>query len=80
MKNIIKNSLKEIELIRCPKCKRKARIEKFNDIDIHKLKCPFENACIFEIKNEENKYDIFNFLAKFLLDNKKKLLDFGFID
>ena len=30
LKNTIKNSLKEIELIRCPKCKRKARIEKFS--------------------------------------------------
>ena len=80
LKNIIKNSLKEIKSIRCPKCKRKARIEKFDVIDRNKLKCPFEDACIFEIKNEENNYDEFSFLAEFLLDNKKKLFDFGFID
>ena len=76
MKENIKKGLKEIKCFRCPKCKRKARIEKFDIKDRNRLICPFEEACEFEIRNDGD-YE-FDFIIEQILDDKKKLFDFGF--
>ena len=41
--------LKEMKSLTCPKCQRRVLIEQFEIIDRCKLKCPFEEKCIFEI-------------------------------
>ena len=56
--------------------KRKARIEKFDIKDRNRLICPFEEACEFEIRNDGD-YE-FDFIIEQILDDKKKLFDFGF--
>ena len=76
LKENIKKGLKEIKCFRCPKCKRKARIEKFDIKDRNRLICPFEEACEFEIRNDGD-YE-FDFIIEQILDDKKKLFDFGF--
>ena len=84
LKDNIKNLLKEMKSIKCPICKRSARIDKFDEENENKLKCPFETECIFEIEND-NYNDNFDFIASqlFIKDlnkkkNKKNKFDYGF--
>ena len=76
LKENIKKVLNEIKCFRCPKCKRKARIEKFDFKDRNRLVCPFEEACEFNIRNDED-YE-YDFIVEQILDEKKKLFDFVF--
>ena len=84
LKDNIKNLLKEMKSIKCPICKRSARIDKFDAENENKLKCPFETECVFEIEND-NCNDNFDFIASqlFIKDfdrkkNKKNKFDYGF--
>ena len=59
---LIINLLDEMKTIRCPICKRCARIEQYDIIDYNhykqkKLKCPFQNGCEFEINYENDNYE-----------------------
>ena len=81
--NDIKKYLNEMKYIRCPVCKRTARINQFERMESFKIKCPYEEKCIFEINNNEN--DVMEFIAEQLLSydlytnmNAKKKFDFGF--
>ena len=76
LKENIKKALNEIKCFRCPKCKRKARKEKFDLKERNRLICPFEEACEFYIRNDEDyEYDL---IVEQILDEKKKLFDFAF--
>ena len=56
---VIINLLNEMKTIRCPICKRCARIEQYDIIDYNqkKLKCPFQNGCEFEINYDNDNYE-----------------------
>lgn len=56
---VIINLLDEMKTIRCPICKRCARIEQYDIIDYNqkKLKCPFQNGCEFEINYDNDNYE-----------------------
>ena len=75
--------LKEMKCLTCPKCKRRALIEQFEKIDRCKLKCPFEEKCIFEIWNNDDselKFIVEQLLSYDLYKNTyaKEKFDFGF--
>ena len=58
LKNDIKQFLNELNIIRCPKCERWAKIEQFEIVNQAQcqLRCPYQEKCIFEFNNDENKY------------------------
>jgi len=84
---LIINSLKEMNSIRCPICKRCAHIDQYEVVGnrYNKLRCPFKSKCEFEINYDNDNYE-------FILDqlitydlitekdvNKKFGLNFEFI-
>ena len=76
LKYNIKKAANEMNSIRCPICKRKASIEKFYVKDYNKLICPFNEACVFDIRNNGD-YE-FDFIVEQIFNEKKNLFDFGF--
>ena len=76
LKYNIKKATYEMNSIRCPICKRKAPIEKFYVKDRNRLICPFQEACVFNIRNNGD-YE-FDFIVEQIFDDKKNLFDFGF--
>ena len=49
----IKKYLNEMSFIRCPQCKRSARIENFEIVESCKLKCPYESRCVSDMSSDE---------------------------
>ena len=76
LKNNAKKALSEIESFKCPICKRKAKVGKYFKLDNFKLKCPFQESCVFDIGDNCGYFP--DFIAEQILVNNKKLFDFGF--
>ena len=76
LKSNIKKATDEMNSIRCPICKRKAPIDKFYVKNNNKLICPFQEACVFDIRNNGD-YE-FEFIAEQIFYDKKNLFEFGF--
>ena len=77
----IKELLKELKSIRCPKCKKSARIEYFDEDEnkIGRLICPFQNKCKFNINDNISfiAYQLMSYDLDTNRDAKKKFI-FGF--
>lgn len=87
LKKDIKEILSNMKSIRCPKCKRSARIEQFEIIKekVSKctLQCPYEEECQFEIgRNLEDNFEfLVDQLLSYDLENNKEAKNkfiFGF--
>ena len=80
LKTNIKNLLIEMKSIKCPKCKRSAKIEQFDLANV--LKCPFDTKCVFKMVNNNHNNE-FSFIVEQLLSydpytNKDAKMKFNF--
>ena len=81
---LIENFLRGMKSIRCPNCKRSAKIDRYLVVDKNNFKCAYKNCRhVFEIQNDSDNFEfIVGQLMSYDLDkniNNKKLFDYGFV-